>query len=470
MIVVIHACESGAAKDAYDKLPASKKNKISLFWSSGKNQKSYKSNASKFSVYGHTIVQLMGYDGTVYADLDGNGGVSVKELGESINNYIDDVSKYYDAPLQTPGYCSSSNMNTVFFVNRLVTLNKEKVTIYTGESIKLKGKDLKGTVSLKWKSSNARVASVSSNGKVTGKKAGVTTITLRTNNGFASCKVTVKNPSIKLNKSKITLYTYGKKTVKLLATVDGPSSKIKWISNKKSVATVNSKGLVRAKSAGKAVITATANGKKVKCTITVKAIKPSISLNKKKITLYTSGKVSTKLNAIVKGPSLKVSWTSNNTKVATVTKVGKIIAKSPGKATITATANGLTAKCIVTVKKAQPNKDLRGRYFSCQSFDVDQKIHFYKQKGKNYDSVMEFWRDGEVTKVFYSTTPGIFDSKSGELNFISWNASGFYNYAPITVKCKWNADNTLNVFVYIYNGMSVLSGDFIETNSSWGRL
>ena len=36
MVVIIHACESGAVQQAYNKLSADKKNKISLFWSSKK--------------------------------------------------------------------------------------------------------------------------------------------------------------------------------------------------------------------------------------------------------------------------------------------------------------------------------------------------------------------------------------------------------------------------------------------------
>ena len=47
----------------------------------------------------------------------------------------------------------------------------------------------------------------------------------------------------------------------------------------------------------------------------------------------------------------KVTYTSSNTKVATVSSTGKVTAKKKGTATITAkTGNLLTAKCKVTVK------------------------------------------------------------------------------------------------------------------------
>ena len=72
-----------------------------------------------------------------------------------------------------------------------VKLNKSSVTLYISESVKLK---LNGTSSkIIWKSSNKSIASVS-NGKVTAKDAGSTTITAVTTNNKKkySCKVTVK--------------------------------------------------------------------------------------------------------------------------------------------------------------------------------------------------------------------------------------------------------------------------------------
>ena len=74
--------------------------------------------------------------------------------------------------------------------------------------------------------------------------------------------------SIKLNKAKLTIYKG--KTATLKATVTGASTKTKWKSSNSSIATVNSKGKITAKKAGTCKITATANGKKAICTVTVK--------------------------------------------------------------------------------------------------------------------------------------------------------------------------------------------------------
>lgn len=77
----------------------------------------------------------------------------------------------------------------------------------------------------------------------------------------------------------------------------------------------------------------------------------SLTLNKSKVTLYT-GKASktATIKATVKGASKTVTWKTSNAKIAKVDKNGKITAVKAGKATITATANGISKKVTVTVK------------------------------------------------------------------------------------------------------------------------
>lgn len=77
--------------------------------------------------------------------------------------------------------------------------------------------------------------------------------------------------SIKLNKTKVTLSKGEKITLK--ATVlpsDAKNKKVQFTSSNKKVAVVNSKGVVTAKKAGKAAITAKAGTKKATCKIVVK--------------------------------------------------------------------------------------------------------------------------------------------------------------------------------------------------------
>lgn len=130
-----------------------------------------------------------------------------------------------------------------------------------------------------FKSSNTKVATVTSKGKITAKKAGTTTITVTSENGLKkSFKVQVMKKAV--TKVKITA---SKKTVKVKKTVTlkaatfpskaSASNLVYWKSSKPSVATVSSTGKVKGIKKGKAKITAIAkdgSGKKATVTITVK--------------------------------------------------------------------------------------------------------------------------------------------------------------------------------------------------------
>lgn len=80
----------------------------------------------------------------------------------------------------------------------------------------------------------------------------------------------------------------------------------------------------------------------------------SISLNKKNLSLTEGNKSTLTVNYNPKNTTVSkdVSWTSSNTKVATV-KNGTVLAKGAGTATITAMVNGKKATCAVTVKKKE---------------------------------------------------------------------------------------------------------------------
>ncbi len=141
-------------------------------------------------------------------------------------------------------------------------ISKKKTTVYVGSSeiLELTGTNIKSA-----KSSNKKIATVTSKGKVTAKKAGKAIITLKGTDGRTyKCTVTVKNPII--NAKKKTLKVGKKFTLKLTGTTIKSAR-----SSSKKVATVTSKGIVTAKSKGKATITLKGKDKKsYKCVITVK--------------------------------------------------------------------------------------------------------------------------------------------------------------------------------------------------------
>lgn len=157
-----------------------------------------------------------------------------------------------------------------------IKLNKRSVTINKGKTYTLKATltPSNSTDSVKWTSSNKKVAKVYSNGKVKAVGAGTATITATTTSGKKiTCKVTVKAPAtkIKLNKKTIKLEKGEKYTLKATTTPKKSTDTIKWISSNKKVARVSNKGVVTAVKKGTAIITAkTTSGKTVKCKVTVK--------------------------------------------------------------------------------------------------------------------------------------------------------------------------------------------------------
>lgn len=162
-----------------------------------------------------------------------------------------------------------------------VSLNKGKLTLGVKESVQLNavvknaaGEVLKGQ-KIKWSFSKKGIVTVSASGKVKAKKAGKTTITAKTENGkTAKCTVTVKKAvkSIKLPRRQITLKKGKSYTIKpkLLPSKSG-TYQITYTSNKKKVATVSSKGKIKALKKGKAAITVKSyNKKKATIKVTVK--------------------------------------------------------------------------------------------------------------------------------------------------------------------------------------------------------
>ena len=147
-----------------------------------------------------------------------------------------------------------------------VSLNVKKKTLAVDESYTLKATIKPSSMSdskLTWSSSNKKVATVSSKGIVTAKKAGTTTITAKSSNGKkATCKITVKGNAnksgVKLDKSEATIVKDKKLTLK--ATVTGGGKISSWKSSDTTVATVSKSGVVTAKKAGTATITVKTKG------------------------------------------------------------------------------------------------------------------------------------------------------------------------------------------------------------------
>ena len=174
--------------------------------------------------------------------------------------------------------------------------------------------------------------------------------------------------SIKLNKTNLSLVKG--KTEKLTATInpsDTTDSKaLTWTSSNTKVATVDANGNIKAIAAGTANITVkTSNGKTA--TVKVTVTNPNVPITSVKINqgnVNVVAKNTTKLTATINPSnttqSKTLTWTSSNTKIATVDKNGVVKGIKAGTVTITVkTSNGKTASVKVTVKKATPIKSVK---------------------------------------------------------------------------------------------------------------
>lgn len=205
--------------------------------------------------------------------------------------------------------------------------------------------------------------------------------------------------SVSLNKKSITMVAKDTYTLK----VKGTSSKAKWSTSNKKIATVNSSGKVTAKKNGKAVITAKINGKKYKCNVTVKK---TAAISKKTLTVEVGGKKTLKLKNTTTTPK----WKSTKSSVAKVSSKGVVTGKKKGTAKIKATLHGKTYTCAVKVTSKK----------------VKVLTTQFKWTGKNYDGTLkdlEFtvsgqMDDGSTVNYYYNSGSGKFYTSNGDLAMV----------------------------------------------------
>ena len=186
---------------------------------------------------------------------------------------------------------------------------------------------------------------------------------------------------MELNKTSLSLKPGENSTLKATVPDSASDKSISWSSDKPSVAEVSQTGIVKAKAAGTANITATAsNGYQVSCKVTVEKVTrvDKVTLNKKKLVLGLKEEFALKASVSPKNAAnASVSWKSDKPKTVYVSKSGKVKALKKGQATITATADGKTAKCTVQVKAAPKKITLNATVKTLKkgkSFQINVKL------------------------------------------------------------------------------------------------
>ena len=263
--------------------------------------------------------------------------------------------------------------------NTKVTVSPTTKYLKLGKSFYVKA-TVTGTSNkkVKWSSSKKKVASVTSDGKVKGKKIGTAYIKAKAKDGsgaYARCKVRVvrKAKRIKLNKYSGKLLVGS--TMKLKATVlpkKATIRKVKWSSSDKTVATVNSSGRVLGLAEGMVQIRArTTDGSGKSATCIIKVSEPvdatGVSVENSEITVAKGRSIQSGIAVSPANSTTKIKYHSDNPAVATVDKRGKIKTHRVGQATIYGeTANGQVGYCDVLVV------DLNRKGLVMRQYDTEQ--------------------------------------------------------------------------------------------------
>lgn len=222
-----------------------------------------------------------------------------------------------------------------------IQLSAKNISLENGCTAKLTAKTSNGHP-ITYRCDKKSIATIDEKGNITAKKPGSATITAKADQTTATCKVTVRKPTVSLNRRSAALYR--RQTIRLFVQSTSKSSP-KWKSNKKSVATVDEHGVVTAVKNGIATITVSVDGVSRSCEITVK--KPTVKFETKELTLAVGKK---KTVHVTVSSGNKPAFSSSNTCIATVDENGTITARDVGKAFIYATEDGTKSRMRIIVK------------------------------------------------------------------------------------------------------------------------
>jgi uncharacterized protein YjdB len=224
--------------------------------------------------------------------------------------------------------------------------------------------------SLKWESTNATVADVDRDGKVTGLAAGDARIVARS--GSAADTTTVRVLDMQVSRVGVVLspdtvvLTWLGATASLSVAVHNTDGTINsapgltWSSLNGNIVQVSDMGVLTAKGAGVALIVATAAccGQADTTHARVQQVVDSVVLDPVSVSLAAGATVQLTPRALDRGGSLvegaSFTWSSDNVGVVTVSPAGVISAVGPGTTQVRATSESESGSATVTVAGSTP--------------------------------------------------------------------------------------------------------------------
>ncbi len=300
---------------------------------------------------------------TLKATVKSNYSTNSKVKWKSSNSKIVTVTQKGEIKGIKPGYATitvtAQDGSGVYATCRVrvirqvttINLNKASAQIIKGDSLKLIAtvKPTNATLkSVKWTSSDEKVAYVDSVGKVVAVDIGRCIITATTKDGSgksAKCIVEVinENPitSLTIVNRDITMIVGENTKLNSYVAPKRNTDKLRWYSDDTRIVSINSKtGKMKALRTGTATITlASSSGKATTTTVTV------VGLSRTSLTME---QYDTYQLRVINGRSIQ--WDSVNQHIVNVSRTGKLSARKKGTTYVTAIVNGRKIRCKVTVK------------------------------------------------------------------------------------------------------------------------
>ena len=328
-----------------------------------------------------------------------------------------------------------------------------------------------------WKSSDDNIAKIDSGGNITAQNPGKATLTamLYSQKKSATATLSVRQPvtGIFMPTSTITLYTGGEG--RLLQTEIFPKNatnqNITWKSKNTKIARVDENGRVKPVGVGMTEITATTEdgGFEAKCFVNVVNSYVDVQSLSVKNTDAMTIKVGDSVNAIVTvSPSnarnKTLKWSSDDTKIATVSQAGRIRGVSVGTANITVeTTNGKKQTFTVNVTESEAKDpfnlndevsdlDTEGTV-TYTSYDISFQQIIRIQMGLNPPP--KIWRNGGMS---YAT-----ESETAEYMNPNSFYTDAYKYQFLDLSKPNNvSEETLNNYLADKGVMKGMGAAFIE--------
>lgn len=297
-----------------------------------------------------------------------------------------------------------------------------------------------------WTSSDTNIVTVDTNGLVKYVKPGYATIICKTEDGsyIATCNFFISIPvkTVKLDYTDAIMSLGGKLRITAeVLPITASNRTVAWTSSNTSVLVVDSNGLVEAVGTGNATILCKTldGGVTAMCNIYVKQPATSVVLNTAETTVRKGQQFWLNATVLPENADNKiVTWSSTDTKLATVDKDGKVTAVNPGIVTIIATNTdtGLTGFCVVTITQPVTGFSLNSNY---QEMWVGSKYAIIPY-------VLPI--DAENKKVTYQSSDATVASVD-ENGIVTANKGGSCVIIATTDECKLTATVSIDVKEYV---------------------